>query len=205
MRRLLKLVAFSGLLMLPTAPVLAESDNPLLISASDRCAFERVDDESLPMALEACRQAAERGDTLAQFELGQLYYRGERVERDFATSLQWLEKASIQGEPRAQYLLGMMHFSGQGIPRNLPQAYIILKMAAVNGNDAAIDAADMVSQEMNAQEIQVANHVLGMLFRDYLAQIREEQLSGTLEQETPVVPRTNNDLSNETEQLEEQE
>ena len=30
-----------------------------------------------------------------------------------------------------------------------------------------------------------ATHVLGTLFRDYLAQIREEQLSGTLKTEEP--------------------
>ncbi|WP_341707046.1 tetratricopeptide repeat protein [Halopseudomonas sp.] len=190
MHRLLKHVALSGLLSLLATPLLAESDNTLLISANDRCAFERVDDESLPLALEACQQAAERGDMQAQFELGQLYYKGERVEQDYVSSLQWLEKASIQGEPKAQYLLGLMHFNGEGIPRNLPQAYIILKMAAVNGNDDAIDAADMVAQEMNSQEIQVANHVLGTLFRDYLAQIREEQLSGTLEPEESADPRS---------------
>ncbi|MEL0167749.1 MAG: tetratricopeptide repeat protein [Pseudomonadaceae bacterium] len=197
MHRMLKLVALSGLFMLPAAPLLAESDNPLLISANDRCAFERVDDESLPLALEVCQQAAETGDMQAQFELGQLYYKGERVEQDFATSLQWLEKASIQGEPKAQYLLGMMHFNGEGIPRNLPQAYIILKMAAVNGNDDAIDAADMVGQEMNTQELQVANHVLGTLFRDYLAQIREEQLNGSLESQEPGDPQLDSSQSDE--------
>ncbi|HCP03384.1 MAG TPA: sel1 repeat family protein [Pseudomonas sp.] len=188
MQRLLTPAVLTGLLMLPASTLLAESDNPLLISADDRCAFERVDNESLPLALDACQRAADGGDMQAQFELGQLYYKGERVERNYATSLQWLEKASIQGEPRAQYLLGMMHFNGEGIPRNLPQAYIILKMAAVNGNDDAMDAADLVAQEMDAQEVQVANHVLGTLFRDYLAQIREEQLSGTMAPGAPVEP-----------------
>ena len=43
-----------------------------------------------------------------------------------------------------------------------------------------MDAADLVALQMNEQEMQVANHVLGTLFRDYLAQIREEQLSGAM-------------------------
>lgn len=197
MQRLLTPVVLTGLFMLQAPVSLAESDNPLLISASDRCAFERVDDESLPLALDACQRAADDGDMQAQFELGQLYYKGERIERDYATSLQWLEKASIQGEPRAQYLLGMMHFNGEGIPRNLPQAYIILKMAAVNGNDDAMDAADLVAQEMDTQEVQVANHVLGTLFRDYLAQIREEQLSGAMAPGAPVEPPSDTDQTDQ--------
>ena len=180
MHRPLTHLALFGLLALPAAPLLAQSDNPLLISAEDRCAFERVDDDSLPMAIEVCEEAANGGDLRAQFELGQLYYRGERVEHNYASALTWLEKASIQGQPQAQYRLGMMHFQGEGVTRNLPQAYIILKMAAVNGSNEAMDAADLIALQMNEQETQVANHVLGTLFRDYLAQIREEQLSGSI-------------------------
>ena len=172
MHRLFPRLALFSLLGLPAAPLLAQSDNPLLISAEDRCAFERVDDDSLPMAIEVCEEAANGGDLRAQFELGQLYYRGERVERNYASALNWLEKASIQGQPQAQYRLGMMHFQGEGVTRNLPQAYIILKMAAVNGSNEAMDAADLVALQMNEQETQVANHVLGTLFRDYLAQIQ---------------------------------
>ena len=63
--------------------------------------------------------------------------------------------------------------------RNLPQAYIILKMAAVNGKDEAMDASDQIALQMNAEELDVATQVLGTLFRNYLAQIREEQLQGT--------------------------
>ncbi|UJJ30917.1 tetratricopeptide repeat protein [Halopseudomonas maritima] len=180
MHRPLKQLALFGLLAMPAAPLLAQTGNPLLISAQDRCAFQRVDDDSLALAIEVCEEAANNGDLRAQFELGQLYYRGERVERNYANALNWLEKASIQGQPQAQYRLGMMHFQGEGVTRNLPQAYIILKMSAVNGSNDAMDAADLVALQMNEQEMQVANHVLGTLFRDYLAQIREEQLSGAM-------------------------
>ncbi|MEH6565062.1 MAG: tetratricopeptide repeat protein [Halopseudomonas sp.] len=194
MYRLLPSLTLLGLLLVPTAQALAENDNPLLISADDHCALERVDDESLPLAIDTCISAAEGGDMQAQYELGQLYYSGERVEQNYATALQWLERASIQGEPRAQYRLGMMHFQGEGVRRNLPQAYIILKMASINGHDEAMDSADLVALQMNQQEMTAATHVLGTLFRDYLAQIREEQLSGTLKMEEPQLrPESNVD------------
>ncbi|MEH6685921.1 MAG: tetratricopeptide repeat protein [Halopseudomonas sabulinigri] len=187
MYRLLPRLTLISLLLLPATQANAETENPLLISADDRCAFERVDNESLPLAIDTCLGAAADGDMKAQYELGQLYYSGDRVEQNYDTALQWLEQASIQGEPRAQYRLGMMHFKGEGVRRNLPQAYIILKMASINGHDAAMDSADLVALQMNQQEMNAATHVLGTLFRDYLAQIREEQLNGTLKMEEPLV------------------
>ncbi|MEH6388195.1 MAG: tetratricopeptide repeat protein [Pseudomonas profundi] len=162
-------LAFSPLL------VNAQSGNPLLISAEDRCALNRVDDESLELALDNCRAAADEGDMQAQFEMGDLYYQGERIERDLDTALEWFEEASVQGHPAAQYRLGLMHYQGEGVERNLPQAYIILKMAAINGQDEAMDASDKIATEMNREEIEMATQVLGTLFRNYLNQLRKEE------------------------------
>ncbi len=183
--------------LLLSGGVLAQTGNPLLISTEDRCAFNRVDDESLPLALAACEQAAEAGDMQAQFELGDFYYQGDRTERDLPRALEWFEDASVQGHPMAQYRLGLMHYQGEGVERNLPQAYVILKMAAVNGQDAAMDASDQIAMQMNQDEIDAATRVLGTLFRNYLAQLREEQmreLNGPVERAEPTgVPAT--DLS----------
>ncbi|AQZ94925.1 tetratricopeptide repeat protein [Halopseudomonas phragmitis] len=182
-------------LLLP-ALALAESGNPLLISTEERCALNRVDDDSLPLAIEQCTALAKAGDAQAQFEMGELYNSGERLERDVEMALEWYEEASIQGHPTAQYRLGLMHYQGEGVPRNLPQAFIILKMAAVNGEDTAMDASDRIAEEMGPEELAVANQVLSTLFRNYLAQLREEQLnralvpepSPALGPETPVTP-----------------
>ena len=165
-------------LISPALAMAQNGSNPLLISTEERCAINRVDDESLPLAIEACETAANNGDLQAQFEMGELYQRGERVEKDIDQALVWFEKASIHGHPGAQYQLGLMHYQGEGVTRNLPQAYIILKMAAVNGKDEAMDASDQIALQMNAEEMDVATQVLGTLFRNYLAQIREEQLQG---------------------------
>lgn len=155
---------------------LAQSQEPLLISTEERCAFNRVDDESLPLALENCQEMAQTGDMQAQFEMGEFYYHGERTEPDLPAALTWYEHASIQGHPDAQYRLGLMHVTGEGVERNLPQAYIMLKMAAVNGQEAAMDASDRLTEEMSEEEIVAATQVLGTLFRNYLRHIREEQL-----------------------------
>lgn len=159
-----------------TSSLFAQSQAPMLISTEERCAFNRVDDESLALALENCTRMAEAGDMQAQFEMGELYYHGERTDQDLPTALEWYEQASIQGHPEAQYRLGLMHMTGEGVELSRPQAYIMLKMAAVNGQDAAMDASDRLTEEMNEEEIAAATQVLGTLFRNYLRHIREEQL-----------------------------
>lgn len=169
-------VCLLGLLASSTLQAQEQTGNPLLISTDERCALNRVDDESLELALSACREIASEGDLQAQYEMGEFFYQGERVERDIEKALEWFERASIQGHPRAQYLLGLMHFQGEGVTRNLPQAYIILKMSAVNGEEAAMDASDRIALQMNEEELAVATQVLGTLFRSYLTQLREEQL-----------------------------
>lgn len=156
--------------------LLAQTQEPLLISTEERCAFNRVDDESLALALENCEEMAEAEDMQAQYEMGELYYQGERIDQDLPAALRWYESASIQGHPGAQYRLGQMHVTGEGVERNPPQAYIMLKMAAVNGHDAAMDASDRLAEEMSDEEIAAATQVLGTLFRDYLRHIRDEQL-----------------------------
>lgn len=173
----------------PVAATAQTGSNPLLVSTEERCAINRVDDESLELAIEACETAADEGDLQALFEMGELYYRGERVEKDIEQALAWFEQASVQGHPGAQYQLGLMHYQGEGVTRNLPQAYIILKMAAVNGKDEAMDASDQIALQMNAEELDVATQVLGTLFRNYLAQIREEQLQGTPAQPARTEPQ----------------
>ena len=168
------LCALSSAALCPS--VLAQSQEPLLISTEERCSFNRIDDDSLPLAIDSCRAMAEAGDMQAQLEMGELYYHGDRTEQDLAQALQWYERASIQGQPDAQYRLGLMHAAGEGVERNLPQAYIMLKMAAVNGQDAAMDASDRLTEEMSEEESAAATQVLGTLFRNYLRHIREEQL-----------------------------
>lgn len=169
------------------AVALAQSGNSLLISTEERCALNRVDDESLPLARENCEAIAESGDLQAQYEMGEFFYRGERVERDIEAALTWYERASLQGHPGAQYRLGLMHSQGEGVERNLPQAYVILKMAAVNGKDAAMDASDNVASQMDQEELAAATQVLSTLFRNYLSQIREEQLSRSATEAAPTI------------------
>ncbi|PXB84296.1 sel1 repeat family protein, partial [Pseudomonas aeruginosa] len=51
-------------------------------------------------------------------------------------------------------------------------AYIVLKMAAVNGAEDALDSADLVAEQMNRDELDIATRVLGQIFRNYLIELQ---------------------------------
>lgn len=65
-----------------------------------------------------------------------------------------------------------MFFRGEGVPANNVQAYIVLKMAAVNGAEDALDSADLVAEQMNRDELDIATRVLGQIFRNYLIELQ---------------------------------
>ena len=55
--------------------------------------------------LEAFKVAAEKGDAIAQFNLGLSYYHGKGVLQDYAQAVYWYRKAAEQGHPDAKEIL----------------------------------------------------------------------------------------------------
>ncbi|MBP8237544.1 MAG: sel1 repeat family protein [Pseudomonas sp.] len=170
MKRTGRTLSLGCLLLL--LPLLASAGgNSLLIPALGSCSLNNTPEE-LPAALKACQQAALNGDLQAEYELGEFYYDGKRIERDLSLALKWFEQASLQGHAQSQYRLGMMFFRGEGVPANAVQAYIVLKMAAVNGSDEAMDSADLIAAQMPRNELEIASQVLGQIFRNYLLELQ---------------------------------
>jgi len=60
------------------------------------------------------RQAAERGDVTAQFELGQLYEDGHGVEKNETEAAEWYRKAAEQGYGEAQEALSKINKKTDG-------------------------------------------------------------------------------------------
>jgi uncharacterized protein len=72
--------------------------------------------------LSKVRQLAKEGDMQAQCELGQAYYEGDRVPKDYAEALGWLRKAADQFHLYANTYLGDMYESGEGVPADRAEA-----------------------------------------------------------------------------------
>jgi TPR repeat protein len=63
--------------------------------------------------------SAEKGDAIAQYNLGYMYCNG--VSQDFAKAVEWYRKAAEQGSVYAQNKLGNMYLMVMAYPKNLPK------------------------------------------------------------------------------------
>jgi TPR repeat protein len=83
------------------------------------------------------RNAAERGDPLAQLSLGNLYFYGRGVPKQPAEAARWWRKAAEQGETLAQYALAELYATGEGVKRDDAEAAKWLREAADQGEAMA--------------------------------------------------------------------
>ena len=87
--------------------------------------------------LKKIQDAANSGDTVAEFELGVLYDNGQGVPQDYAQAASWYRKAADQGNAGAQYSLGLLYDDGRGVPQDYAQAASWYRKAADQGDAGA--------------------------------------------------------------------
>lgn len=78
-------------------------------------------------------QAADQGWVDGQLQLGNMYYYGIGVKRDFKLANKYFSLASQSGHVLAFYNLGQMHASGIGMMRSCPTAVELFKNVAERG------------------------------------------------------------------------
>lgn len=64
------------------------------------------------------RRAARIGGIEAQAGLGQKFYTGQGVPRDYTEAFLWLRRAAEQGYAPSQTLVGIMFVNGYGVPQS---------------------------------------------------------------------------------------
>ncbi len=89
------------------------------------------------VALSEFKPLAMQGNTLAQKNLGWMYFTGAGVTKNNAEALKWYRKAADQGLAEAQYALGEMYHKGYGVSVDVSQAMSWYRKAADQGNVAA--------------------------------------------------------------------
>lgn len=83
-------------------------------------------------ALKWIRLAAEKGEAIAQYQLGAWYRHGWAVggvPQNYAAALNWIGKAADQGNAEAQYQLGTMYHSGEMGSKNNAEALKWFRLA----------------------------------------------------------------------------
>ena len=76
---------------------------------------------------------AEEGLAQAQFNLGNLYRKGDGVAQDPAEAARWFRKAAEQGLAEAEFNLGVIYVIGTGVARDPAEATRWFRKAAEQG------------------------------------------------------------------------
>jgi uncharacterized protein len=79
---------------------------------------------------------ADNGDKVAQTALGDIYYDGLGVPKDYAAGVVWFHKAADQGVPVAQFFLGVSYIMSHGSPRDFLEAWVWFTLAAPRFSEA---------------------------------------------------------------------
>ena len=102
--------------------------------ADFKAGMEANDREDYATALREWQPLAERGDALAQYNIGLLYRKGRGVPQDDVQARNWYAKAAAQGLAKAQFSLGTLYFRAS---QDYQQALRWFRLAADQGEALA--------------------------------------------------------------------
>ena len=104
-------------------------------------------------ALREWTPLAEQGNASAQYNLGQIYRRGDGVPQDYKTEVKWYTRAAEQGNATAQYNLGVMYEEGNGVLQDDVYAHMWWNIAASNGDEDSSKSRNQVAEIMTTEQI----------------------------------------------------
>ena len=99
----------------------------------------------LSIGTSSLRQAAEAGNSNAQFVIATRYLNGENVTADAAKAAYWYGKAAASGLAPAQYRVATLFERGTGVEKNMAAALAWYERAGVLGNVKAMHNAAVIS------------------------------------------------------------
>jgi TPR repeat protein len=73
---------------------------------------------------------SEMGDAVAQLSLGNSYYRGQGVAKNYVEAVKWFRKAAEQNLVGGQFFLGICYYTGQGVAKDYAEAVKWFRKAA---------------------------------------------------------------------------
>jgi TPR repeat protein len=80
------------------------------------------------------KSLAERGSSVAQSNLGLMYYHSRGVSQDYGEAMKWFRKAADQEDAVGQYYIGLMYYNGKTVPQNYAEATKWFRRAADQGD-----------------------------------------------------------------------
>jgi TPR repeat protein len=116
-----------------------------------RCygALKQVQDNLIQKTYEK----AQAGNHQAQFDMGERFFQGLGVPKDYTESAAWFLRAARQGHPRAQNILAMMFFLGRGVNADPAEAYKWICLAAVCGEDEILTNKRKIASKISLEAL----------------------------------------------------
>jgi uncharacterized protein len=113
---------------------------------------------ALKELLLTARKRAVAGYADAQEFLGDAYYLGVGVQRDYTVAVYWFRKAAEQGDTGAQFGIGDLYFRGLGVPQSYSRAYFWLDLATAGASPKPLFGLDP-SAGMAEERDEAASHL----------------------------------------------
>ena len=120
---------------------------------------------------------AEDRSCTTQFELGELFRKGDRRTRDLEQAFKWYLSAAKHGSRQAQHRLGMMYARGQGVAQNYARAYAWCKVAAFQQSRRARRKLRYIESQMNWEQVRRGNWLAQELYDCYVAQRQQSAVT----------------------------
>ena len=102
------------------------------------------------------RKAADQGDGVAEFLLGNQYANGKGVPQDYSEAMIWFQRAAEQGHRVAKLYLGVMYAEGRGVPQDYVRAHMWFSLSAAQGEQRAVKTLEMAERRMTPAQINEA-------------------------------------------------
>jgi len=120
--------------------------------------------ENINLGLKWLNLAAEQGLHHAEYLLGSIYYKGEKISQDFSAALKWFRIAAENNNPSAQYMLAVMHEKGQGVEHDIGKAKALYEKVSRGSTVEAVHARKWLAalHARNAGETAGKNYNLSL-------------------------------------------
>ena len=106
----------------------------------------------LSKTFQETKAKAEKGNALAQYNLGMMYGNGRGVAKDEVEAVKWYRKAADQGHADAQNNLGLMYYHSRGVAKDDVEAYKWYLLAGAQDDDLARREIFLIERTLTPQQ-----------------------------------------------------
>jgi len=170
---LTRLLVLFGMVIAASGPVLAAPNDGIATRADDFMATLRSYTASVEagvsVALQSVAPSAEGGLGTIEALIGDAYYYGHGVLRDYTEAARWYRRAAENSNAMAQSTLGDIYYYGRGVPQDFVEAGQWWQLAAEQGVAVAqLNLGVMYANGDGVQQDYVKSHLYSNLAAAHL-------------------------------------